>query len=86
MRARPDEPLATWCEARLEVCTGRATCRHHRKLRSQGGTDDATNTTDLCDRCHEYVHANPLWAWSVGLIVKSWEDPAERPVKAGVPF
>src|SRR3546814_5152843 len=49
-RARPGEPLATWCEVgRAECCTGRAEHRHHRRLRSQGGSDDRSeeHTSEL---------------------------------------
>ena len=68
-RARPDEPLADWCEARIEgVCTGRAAHRHHIRRRSQGGTDDASNTTDICSDCHQHVHANPAWSYANGLL------------------
>lgn len=69
-RARPDEPLATWCTARLAgFCTGRATDRHHILPRSAGGTDDATNTTDVCNPCHiAGIHDRPAWAYSVGLL------------------
>jgi hypothetical protein len=74
-RARPDEPLATWCEAQIpDVCSGRAEHRHHRLLRKHGGTDDRSNTTDLCHRCHGHVHANTGWAYSVGLLVHAWEE------------
>jgi hypothetical protein len=76
-RARPDEPLATWCEAQIpDVCSGRAEHRHHRLLRKHGGTDDRSNTTDLCHRCHGHVHANTGWAYSVGLLVHAWEGLA----------
>lgn len=71
-RARPDEPLATWCEAQVDgVCTGRAEHRHHVRRRSQGGGDDASNTRDLCGRCHEHVHRNPEWAYEAGLLERS---------------
>jgi hypothetical protein len=76
-RARPDEPLADWCEARLEDCYGRAAHRHHRKLRKQGGTDDAVNTRDICGSCHKYIHLNPRWSYATGWLVASWADPAE---------
>lgn len=66
-RARPDEPLATWCEAHIDgVCAGRAVHRHHRRIRAQGGTDDAANTADLCGACHEHIHRNPAWAYEHG--------------------
>lgn len=67
-RARPKDPLADWCEVRrAEVCTGRAVHRHHKLPRSQGGSDDATNTVDTCTECHVWIHANPskayAWGW-----------------------
>ena len=74
-RARPNEPLADWCEARLLYCEGRATCRHHRKLRSAGGTDDAWNTVDLCGNCHRQIHSEPRWSYKTGWLVASWDDP-----------
>lgn len=66
--ARPDEPLALVCEVRrAEVCTGRPEHRHHKLRRSQGGTDDASNTVDACSACHGWIHANPskayAWGW-----------------------
>jgi len=71
-RARPDEPLATWCEAQVDgVCTGRAEHRHHVRRRSQGGTDDASNTRDLCGACHGWVHAHPAKAYIRGLLARS---------------
>lgn len=60
-RARPDEPLATWCEAAIEgVCKGRATDRHHIIPRGPGSSDEAWNTLDVCGPggCHEWIHAH----------------------------
>lgn len=75
------------CVARIEgVCAGRADHRHHRRLRSQGGTDDGANLLAVCFSCHEHIHRHPWWARSWGLLVPSWQDPAEVPaVPAGVP-
>lgn len=68
-RARPTEALATWCEAKIDgVCTGRAVHRHHVRRRSQGGTDDRSNTRDLCMPCHEWIHAHPAHAYELGLL------------------
>ena len=67
-RTRPAVPLAAWCEARLDVCTGRAEHRHHVILRSQGGEHGPTK--DLCHACHGWVHANPNAARALGLIEK----------------
>jgi hypothetical protein len=67
-RARPNEPLADWCEAALQGCTGRASQRHHVLRRSRGGTDEAANTRDLCWHCHQWVHANPASSYELGLL------------------
>lgn len=75
-RARPAEPLADWCELRSGVCTGRATDRHHILRRAQGGTDDATNTADLCHTDHLHViHGNPAWARRHGWLVRTGDTP-----------
>lgn len=67
-RARPDEPLATWCTARLPgYCTGRATDRHHILPRAAGGSDDVSNTADCCSACHlQGIHGRPEWAYANG--------------------
>lgn len=68
--ARPDEPLATYCEcARAEVCSGRAEHRHHRLMRSQGGSDEASNTIDVCGPCHTWIHANPSKSYAWGFLL-----------------
>jgi AhpD family alkylhydroperoxidase len=58
---------------------------HHRQLRSQGGKNTAANLIALCGSgttgCHGWVHAHPADARAVGLIVPSWADPAETPVR-----
>lgn len=70
-RARPDVPLADLCCAHIDgVCTGRAECRHHKLRRSQGGSDHQTNTVDICDRCHEHIHANPAWSYAHGWLLR----------------
>lgn len=88
-RARPEDPLAPWCEAQVpRVCTGRATCRHHRLRRAHGGGDEVENTADLCDACHEHVHRNPAWAYVYGWLIPSWtrrHRPAPIPVQSGPP-
>lgn len=73
-RARPGEPLADWCEARLDVCTGRAVLRHHLAGRVKSPTlpdpDAASNTVDLCHPCHVWVHAHPARSYELGLMRK----------------
>lgn len=68
-RARPEEPLALHCSRPIEgVCNGWVTQRHHILRRSQGGTDEAENTLDLCTPDHDFVHANPEWAYANGYL------------------
>lgn len=69
-RARPDEPLASWCEVGYpRICAGRATDRHHILPRSAGGTDEADNTVDCCNPCHiDGIHGHPEWAYKVGFL------------------
>lgn len=53
---------------------------HHRKLRSQGGTDTPDNLVALHHECHnlrtQSVHMNPSLSIKQGYIVPSWADPA----------
>lgn len=57
---------------------------HHRKLRSQGGEDSLTNLIALCHACHNLatnsVHLNPGKSYDKGLLVHSWDDPADVPI------
>src|SRR5690625_3448099 len=77
-------PLAARCEALIEgTCTVRAAHRHHRLMRSQGGSDDATNTLDVCSPCHRVIHDRPAWAARHGLLTLKG---VERPVVAGCPL
>jgi hypothetical protein len=75
-RARPDEPLADWCEVAVSgVCEGRATNRHHILLRKHGGGDEKANTLDVCGTgttgCHGHIHANVAWAQRMGYLIRS---------------
>lgn len=58
---------------------------HHRQLRSQGGKNVISNLISLCGSgttgCHGWAHANVADARAIGLIVPSWADPAETPVR-----
>lgn len=77
-----------WCEVRAtEVCRGRATQFHHRKLRAHGDNREV-NCLHVCDACHDHVHAKDgrgsigksrLMGW----LVVSTMDPAEVPVRRG---
>lgn len=58
-RARPREPLAEVCQiGKWGVCTFTPVHRHHIVLRSQGGSDLAGNTLDVCGGCHDYAHSH----------------------------
>lgn len=48
---------------------------HHRKLRSQGGSDSPANLAALCLPCHGWCHAHPADAVADGWIVRSYGDP-----------
>lgn len=55
---------------------------HHRKLRSQGGTDDLANLITLCGHgttgCHYLVHSQrKSHGEPGGYVVPSWADPTE---------
>jgi hypothetical protein len=47
------------CEARTPRCTGRSEHVHHRRMRSQGGSNTLDNLLDVCLQCHLYIHSNP---------------------------
>ena len=49
--------------------------RHHRKLRSQGGSGAWGNMIELPVAIHQMVHENPEVAYQHGLLVKSHDDP-----------
>lgn len=65
-----------------EACgQDRAAHIHHRKLRSQGGTNDLENLLHLSFRCHQRIHDN--WdgsSYPRGLLVKRGDIPALIPV------
>ncbi len=70
-RLDPGRPLATWCEAKIDGCFGRAVLRHEKLRRSQGGKGNPENTMDLCAFCSLYIHDNPAWAYDQGYMVRS---------------
>lgn len=60
------------CEAEVsDRCSGVATHVHHRKLRSQGGTNDLANLLDVCLWCHSAIHSNPERSYAAGLLLRS---------------
>ena len=74
------------CEIRAEhPCTGAASLYpHHRKLRSQGGSNDPDrNLLDCCPRGHDWIHALPrLKAYDLQLIIPRDQDeyPYDPPI------
>lgn len=61
------------CQAQTKDCTGRAVHMHHRKRRSQGGTNDPTNLIAVCVACHSYIHNHPAISYERGWLVHSWD-------------
>jgi len=68
------------CEAQVSPdCTRTATHVHHRKMRSQGGSNALVNLLDTCSSCHSTIHGKPADSYRSGLLVRSWE-PEDRPL------
>lgn len=44
---------------------------HHKRRRSQGGSNELDNLETLCVQAHTWTHEHPAWAYEVGLLVKS---------------
>lgn len=57
---------------------------HHRKLKSRGGQDSASNLMRVHHSCHNMstgsIHANPDWAQDKGFMVGSWQEPDATPM------
>lgn len=57
---------------------------HHRKRRSQGGSNQASNLLLLCGSgttgCHGFYHAHPEVAMQLGYLVSQAAAPAQTPV------
>lgn len=68
------------CESRLAVCTGDAAHFHHRKLRRHKD-HSVVNCLHVCSACHTDIHAHPTKSYLMGLLVHSWLDPADVPVR-----
>ena len=56
---------------------------HHRKLRSRGGKDTASNLIQVHHGCHNLkttsIHLNPERATQKGWMVGSWQEPTDVP-------
>ena len=58
---------------------------HHRKLKSRGGKDSASNLVWIHHGCHNLdtlsVHNQPQKSKDYGYMVSSWQEPDETPFK-----
>lgn len=71
--------MTGWCEVRIDdACSGRAEHRHHRKMRSQGGSDDPSNLLAVCWACHRWIHDHPSVSYGRGWLVRSWDETDRR--------
>ncbi|NBO61650.1 MAG: HNH endonuclease [Flavobacteriia bacterium] len=52
-----------------DACGGRATEIHHKRGRFQERLLDKDFFSPLCRGCHQKVHMEPKWAYSVGLLI-----------------
>lgn len=60
------------CEAEASPnCSGRATHVHHRRMRSQRGSNDLGNLLDVCAWCHAWIHANPRISYDRGWLLRA---------------
>lgn len=59
------QAASTW--QAVECCGGLTA--HHRRLRSQGGTNDMDNLVTVCNCHHVHIHANPAEAVEHGFII-----------------
>lgn len=75
------------CEMALSGCTVQATDPAHRVARGMGSRkgeartahDVLSNLTHACRRCHSTATAEPAWAYSVGLALRTGSDPLAEP-------
>ena len=54
---------------------------HHRQLRSRGGKHTIENLVALKHEHHMWVHQHPAESTDRGLMVPSWADPVDTPVR-----
>ena len=66
------------CElAHLDDCEGPLQ-RHHRLMRSQGGTNDLSNLMLLCHGHHNYVHLEPAISYAQGWLIRRGSSDTEN--------
>lgn len=58
---------------------------HHRKERSQGGTNDVDNLILCPHDCHMDIHANPARSYELGHLVRRGDDPSAVRVREVTP-
>jgi hypothetical protein len=68
-RALVRERAEGLCE--LPGCGAQGVLAHHKRRRSQGGTDHPTNLMWLCLADHESIHRNVAWAEASGYLIRS---------------
>lgn len=76
------------CEMALLGCTGQATDPAHRVRSGMGGRkgnaktvhDVLSNLTHSCRHCHSRTHAEPAFAYTLGLMLRDGSDPTSEPV------
>jgi len=56
------------CAIRLDGCSWFADTLHHRRLRSQGGTN--ADTIPVCSSCHQALHRDVAMAVENGWIIQ----------------
>lgn len=60
------------CEVReAPGCWGGGEQAHHRRMRSQGGTDAPENLLWVCERCHRWIHDHPEVAYTRGWLIRA---------------
>jgi hypothetical protein len=64
------------CVLLLEGCRYSKQHSHHRRMKSQGGSDDPSNLLDVYFSCHHEAHHNRDWAHRHGVILTAGDDPA----------
>lgn len=63
-----------WEKFRTDRCQKRSTDIHEPLTRARGGSIvDLDNTVAVCRRCHDWIHAHPDEATSLGLLKHSWD-------------
>jgi hypothetical protein len=77
--------LSSWFDVMTPMCEccgrQRASERHHRQNRSQGGRWTPANILYICMWCHHAITTNPKWARSQGYTVLRGEVCDEIPVR-----